>query len=173
VLRHTGTNRYEVQHLATEFVMDIHLEDLKPFTGSPETALEAASLDTTIDKEYLVDSIVAHKFVGKPHNLASIRFKIRWHGWGPKFDTWVKYPTVEELEALDHYVDNHAYLSRIVPVVTSESGAARTPQPAFKRGGVAALPIPAPTATDSRAKENPQSHDILPKRRLRSSATNE
>jgi hypothetical protein len=148
VLRRTGTNRYDVQHLATDYVMDVHLEDLKPYDAPAASALEAATLDTTIDKESLVDSIVDHKFVTKAHRLSSIRFKIRWMGWGPGFDTWEKYQVVQELEALDRYLQEHPDLSRIVPSDSSRQDLQQVPVPAFKRGGVKATPDSSSMATD-------------------------
>jgi hypothetical protein len=128
VLRQTGTNRYDVKHLATEHVMDVHLEHLRKFKcASQAAAQQAAVIDAQVDKEYLVDSIVAHKFVRRPHNLRNLRFKIRWAGWGKRFDSWSPYANVKELEALDVYLSTHPQLASVVPSVGQDSAPAPTP----------------------------------------------
>ena len=148
VVRQTGTNRYDIKHLATEHMLDVHGEHLKEFLAeSLKAAQEAADLDTQIDKEYLVEALVNHKFTRRPHNLKNIRFKIRWVGWGERFDSWANYTDVKDLVALDSYLEQHPYLSSLVPVVGQDLS--QTPTPVLKRGGVASrtasvtvLPLP-------------------------------
>jgi hypothetical protein len=137
ILQQTGTNRYNAKHLATEHVIDVHLEDLKPFVGDREAAYNAAVIDTQIEKEYLVEALVGHKFTRSRKNLNSIRFRIRWAGWGKRFDSWVKYEVVQDLEALDEYLSNHPQLRPIIPE-HDDSGqtSEQVPTSVFEEGGV-------------------------------------
>jgi hypothetical protein len=135
VLERTGTNRYSVRHLVTEQVIDVHLADLKPFYGTREEARKAAVMDVQINKEYLVDSIVAHKFLRRPHTrVDNIRFRIRWSGWGANHDSWVKFDDVKELEALDLYIVDYPSLVPLVDAWVS-SGRRAASQPALALGG--------------------------------------
>jgi hypothetical protein len=135
VLERTGTNRYSVRHLVTEQVIDVHLADLKPFRGTREQANKAAVMDVQINKEYLVDSIVDHKFLRRPHcRVDNVRFRIRWCGWGANHDSWVKFDVVKELEALDRYVQDYPALSPLVDAWMS-SGRRAVSQPALALGG--------------------------------------
>jgi len=114
VMKKTGTNRYSIQHMFTQNIIDIHLEHLRPFIGNKTKAIEAAKLDA-LTQEYEVEKIINHDFMKKRKTLDNIRFKIRWSGWGPEHDTWAPYKDVSELEALDHYLDDHPQLLDIVP----------------------------------------------------------
>jgi hypothetical protein len=120
--------------------MDVHLEHLRSFTSESQAAAEqAAMLDAQIDKEYLVEAIVAHKFVRRPHNLKNLRFKIRWAGWGKRFDSWSGYPNVSELEALDIYLSTHPYLASIVP--NNGQGSAGEPAPVLREAVSGRTPL--------------------------------
>jgi hypothetical protein len=121
--------------LLTQQTIDIHLDHLKPFNGTLEEAKEAAALDVT--SEYLVESIVSHKFVRRPHNIDTIRFKIHWQGWGPTFDVWRKYSAVEELVALDEYLANNPALLSVVPASPLGSGNPSGPPATLGGGSVA------------------------------------
>jgi hypothetical protein len=120
IVERTGTNRYSAKHLVTDQIIDVHLDDLKPFGGTQAGAKRAATLDVQINKEYLVDSIVGHKFLRQPaSNVNNIRFKIRWAGWGEQYDSWVKFDTVSDLAALDRYVEQEAELRPLVALWSS------------------------------------------------------
>jgi transposase InsO family protein len=141
VLCRTGATRYDIKHLATEHVMDVHLENLRKFqSDSRESAEQAAVLDAQVDKEYLVEALIAHKFVRRPHNLKNLRFKVRWAGWGKKFDSWSTYANVQELEALDVYVTKHPYLASLVPNVGQDS--AQAPTPVLREAVSGRTPLP-------------------------------
>lgn len=106
ILRKTGTNRYLAQHLATKHQIDVHLDHLRKWTASQEEAQQAAELDAH-HLEYQVDAIVQHKFSTKQQNQDTIRFRLRWLGWGPEHDSWRTFDQVSSLEALDRYLGDN------------------------------------------------------------------
>jgi len=131
ILERLGTNRYLAEHLHTKGKIDVHLEHLRPYKGTLTTALKAAKQDGLVD-EYLVEKIIKHKFQGRSRSLQTIRFLIRWEGWGSEHDRWMPYADVCELEALDVYLEDHPELRSIVPL---ELGVAAP----LKEGSVAAI----------------------------------
>lgn len=50
-------------------------------------------------QEHVVDSIIAHKKVGRRY-----LFLVRWQGYGPAHDQWCPQADVDDLEALDIYL---------------------------------------------------------------------
>ena len=110
LFRSTGTNRYLAQHLVTHHQIDVHLDHLRKWTASVEEAQQAAELDAQ-HLEYQVEAIVQHKFSKKQHNEDTIRFRLRWLGWGSEHDSWRTFDQVSSLEALDRYLEDHPEVS--------------------------------------------------------------
>jgi len=142
VVERTGTNRYSAKHMFTNAMIDVHLDHLQPFIGTIADAEKAAKLDA-LSGEYEVELIVEHKFVKKRQTLNTIRFRVRWLGWGPEHDSWLPYQDIAELKALDDYLLNHPQLYGIVPIDESAVGP-------LKEGGV----VGNPTNVDSNNSTN-------------------
>lgn len=146
VLRRTGTHRYDVQHVVTRQIIDVHADHLKPYTGSDDAATQVAALD--VSDEYLVDCIVAHKFTRRPHNLATLRFQLRWQGWGDDFNSWKKYDDVKDLQALDAYVGDHPELLSVLPQGSFDADESLSAPPSSLTGGSVGIATGALTLTD-------------------------
>ena len=58
--------------------------------------------------EWIVESIVDHR--GQGRTKSAYEFRVRWSGFGEESDTWERYATVKDLEALDVYLRGHPQL---------------------------------------------------------------
>jgi hypothetical protein len=63
----------------------------------------------TDNDEYVVEAIIAHK--GKTKR--NLTFRVRWTGYPPSQDSWLRYRDVKDLEALDVYVAEHPSLAKL------------------------------------------------------------
>jgi len=130
ILKKTGTNRYSAQHMATNAVIDIHLEHLQRFIGSLNDAKRASKLDA-LTGEYEVEKISQYRFTKRHRNLNNVQFLVRWVGWGPEHDTWKNYSEIKDLQALDNFLADTPELHDIVPYDNDVVGP-------LKEGGVVA-----------------------------------
>ena len=173
IVERTGTNRYTAEHLKTQGRIDVHIDDLVPFRGSRQTAERAATIDCN-NKEHFVDHIVAHKFEGRP-SLRSIKFLVRWSGWGAQYDQWRPYRVVHDVAALDLYLQDHPELHGIVPLDVPGKGGvtpahSRTPPNPRDRPLVPgpAPSGPGPTPSNNRDPAPPHTSVLRPRRPPRS-----
>ena len=60
------------------------------------SALAAVDLD-----EFYVEKIISHVELGK--DPKKWRCRVRWQGYEPENDTWLEWPAVKDLVALDEY----------------------------------------------------------------------
>jgi hypothetical protein len=72
-----------------------------------DNALEVAAAD---EDEYEVGAIVDHRAPRKNAPKSQLEFRVRWKGYEPEEDTWLRYSDVVELEALDVYAREHPEL---------------------------------------------------------------
>jgi len=73
-------------------------------TTDKAAALAAKDLD-----EFHVESIMYHE--GKSKNPKKWKFQVRWLGYEPEDDTWLKWSAVKDLGALDTYNQPHPNLN--------------------------------------------------------------
>jgi hypothetical protein len=104
------------------------VEHLRKYTAPKEQAVRVAEMDTKY-LESKVEALVAHKFMGPP-SKQSVRFRVRWEGWGSQYDQWKYFDDVDQLEALDVYLRDR-------PLLASQLGEP-VPEPTRRETGVAA-----------------------------------
>jgi len=73
------------------------------------TTEEAAALAATDLDDFHVESIVDHEGEGK--DPKKWKFRVRWLGYEPEDDTWLKWSAVKDLEALDTYSQANPHLN--------------------------------------------------------------
>ena len=119
-------DEYTIQDLLTHKTERYHVTQLRPFhydsafTDPREVAMKNQG-------EFLVESILAHE--GDRSKPSTMKFKVRWAGYGPEDDTWEPFAELRDNEHL------HAYLraNRLVSLIPRK----------FKK------PSAAPTAGDA------------------------
>jgi hypothetical protein len=85
-----------------------HVSKLTPATTNPfEGRIIPPPLPITIDKhqEYYVDEILAVRAY-----YGSLQYLVKWKGFGPEHNEWLKAEEVNECEALDKYLETHGEL---------------------------------------------------------------
>jgi hypothetical protein len=97
ILSRNSTSTFTLQHVSNfkEFVQ--HVSMMKPFNDSRSDPIAIASVD---DDEYEVEAIIGHR--GK--SVRNLSFRVRWVGYPPSQDSWLRYRDVKELAALDAYI---------------------------------------------------------------------
>jgi RNase H-like domain found in reverse transcriptase/Reverse transcriptase (RNA-dependent DNA polymerase)/Integrase zinc binding domain/Chromo (CHRromatin Organisation MOdifier) domain/Aspartyl protease len=83
-----------------------HTSLIKPFFDNNDLKFPARSLEkpgpiiVNGTEEYFVDRILDHKKIGKGY-----RYLVRWRGYGPGEDRWIRGADLDENSALDDYWD--------------------------------------------------------------------
>jgi len=106
---------YVCQDLCTLKCKELHVSRLKLY--DMRTTDDATSVAAADQSEWMVDSIVAHRFVdgyqrkrGRRPGKNAYEFLVRWLGFDASEDTWLPYKEVCDLEALDVYARVHPEL---------------------------------------------------------------
>jgi hypothetical protein len=100
----------QVRDLITNKLSMVHTSRLRAFRHPKEmTTEEAAALAATDLDEFHVESIVDHEGEGK--DPKKWKFRVRWLGYEPEDDTWLKWSAVKDLEALDTYSQANPHLN--------------------------------------------------------------
>jgi hypothetical protein len=101
ILCHDST--YLIQDLVTQKTEQVHVSLLKKFEYDPTLVdpVEVAMHDT---KEYVVESILGH--TGSFDDKSTLKFQVRWKGYGPQDDTFEPWDNVK------HNIYLHEYLRR-------------------------------------------------------------
>jgi Chromo (CHRromatin Organisation MOdifier) domain len=81
-----------------------HTSLIKPFHDNDDIKFPSHCLEkpgpikVEGELEYFVDKILDHKKIGKGH-----RYLVRWRGYGPGDDRWIRGADLEDNIALDEY----------------------------------------------------------------------
>jgi Chromo (CHRromatin Organisation MOdifier) domain len=81
-----------------------HTSLIKPFVDNDDIKFPGRSLEKpgpiVVDgtEEYFVERILDHKKIGKGY-----RYLVRWRGYGPGEDRWIRGADLDENAALDDY----------------------------------------------------------------------
>jgi hypothetical protein len=59
--------------------------------------------------EFFVEKIITH--VGTTKDFKKWSFRVRWLGYEPEDDTWLKWSAVKDLAAMDEYSKAHPELN--------------------------------------------------------------
>jgi hypothetical protein len=106
IVERCSHSTFRVQHLASRRMSTQHVSSFKRFDGSRSDPVSVAAVD---DDEFLVEAIVDHK--GKTKR--NLTFRVRWSGYPPSDDSWLKFTDVKDLAALDTYLADHVSLRKL------------------------------------------------------------
>ena len=107
VVSKDSSHTYTLRHLTSQKVIRSHVSEITPYVDSLHVAVDTAARDT---QEWEVEKIISHTGSSK----RSLRFKIRWSGYDPSFDSDLTLRQVQDLRALDDYLVGHPALRRLV-----------------------------------------------------------
>jgi hypothetical protein len=100
----------EVQDLISDRKMVVHTSRLRVFRHPKEMTRQEIEALAAVDlDEFHVEKIVEHR--GKGKDPKKWEFRVRWLGYEPDDDTWLKWTAVKDLEALDIYSQEHPELN--------------------------------------------------------------
>lgn len=101
-------NMIACRKIGDDKLVQIHRDRLRPYRQerTPQP-LAVAAVD---QDEFLVESVVDHRWRGRRRRRADLEFRVRWAGYEPAEDTWLPYRAVSELAALDGYAAAHPEL---------------------------------------------------------------
>jgi chromodomain-containing protein len=107
-----NNNTYLCQDLLTHTSLEFDVsrlvlwnEKALPFSERERLRIEAALRDR---EEYVVETIMDHK--GSPSKRSTMKFRVRWLGYGESDDSWLPWSEVKDLAALDAYLQGHPEL---------------------------------------------------------------
>ena len=95
---------YTIQNLVTLTVYTRNIHELAPFKWDA-TVVDPVNVAAMDDQEFFVERILAHE--GNLNKVSSLRFKVRWTGYGAEDDTWEPWKNLRDTDQL------HAYLRSI------------------------------------------------------------
>jgi hypothetical protein len=104
-ITHIEHDAVTATHLATLRSCTVHIHLVKPYVSSTTSPTKVAAADAD---EYEVDHIVSHVGTTKK----TLRFKIRWTGYGESSDSYLSLNAVKDLAALDTYLLIHPELEK-------------------------------------------------------------
>jgi hypothetical protein len=94
----------KVRDLISNTISLVHTSRLRPFRHPAEMTLEEARGLAAVDMdEFFVDKVIRHG--GPGNNPKRWTYLVRWLGYEPEDDTWLSWPAVKDLEALQIYAD--------------------------------------------------------------------
>jgi hypothetical protein len=85
-----------------------HISNIKPWLPNDDTKYpsrtleEPGSIDIQGQEEFLVDSIIDHRKIGR-----GFRYLVHFTGYGPENDRWIAGRELDNNEALDIYWKNN------------------------------------------------------------------
>jgi hypothetical protein len=106
IIERESHSTFKIRHLSSLKETSQHVSMLKLFDSSRSDPMVIAATD---NDEYVVEAIIAHK--GKTKR--NLTFRVRWTGYPPSQDSWLRYRDVKDLEALDVYVAEHPSLAKL------------------------------------------------------------
>jgi hypothetical protein len=104
-------SRYTVQNLVNNKLEDFHLTQLHPFNYDSEVV--DPRLIANKDQQFFdVEFIVNHK--GNVKRKSELTFLVRWKGYAPSDDSWVKWEDLRNNFVLHKYLREH-HLTNLIP----------------------------------------------------------
>jgi transposase InsO family protein len=92
-------NTYDCQDVLTQETSEFDISRLKMYKHDAVVAAEEVA--TWDEQMFLVENILDHR--GSPKTRTQMKFKVRWQGFGPEYDTWEPYMMVKTLEVFQRY----------------------------------------------------------------------
>jgi hypothetical protein len=100
----------KVRDLITDKVSLVHTSRLRPFRHPTNMTLQEVTDLASVDMdEFFVEKIITH--VGTTKDFKKWSFRVRWLGYEPEDDTWLKWSAVKDLAAMDEYSKAHPELN--------------------------------------------------------------
>ena len=109
VLEKIRTNVYLCKHLTNNVIRELDVARLKLFIPSGLiNPVEVAVLD--VDNDFVIDHIKDHR----GNTKRTLKFLVKWAGYGDEDNSWEPLKNLEECIALDDYVAIHPELRTLV-----------------------------------------------------------
>jgi hypothetical protein len=104
-------SRYTVQNLVTNKLEDFHVTQLHPFNYDSET-VDPRLVANKDQQVFDVECVVTHK--GNVKRKSELTFLVRWKGYAPADDSWVKWEDLRNNLALHKYLRENK-LETLIP----------------------------------------------------------
>jgi hypothetical protein len=104
-------SRYTVQNLVTNKLEDFHITQLRPFTYDSEV-VDPRLVANKDQQFYDVEFILTHQ--GNVKRKSDLTFLVRWKGYAPSDDSWVKWEDLRNNLALHKYLRDNK-LESLIP----------------------------------------------------------
>ena len=111
IVEKTRDDIYQCLDLVSNQVLTFHVDRLRIFhTRAVTPASQYAQLALADSDMYIVEYIVAHRGRGNTSKTTSMEYLVRWLGYPPEEDTWLKYAEVRQLDVFQDYLRAHPEL---------------------------------------------------------------
>ena len=103
---------FEVLDLVSGKIIKVHVDRLRVFkyqnsSTNDESMLQLATSDVD---EFIVNVILAHRYVGSRKTKSNLEFLVSWDGYEDVYNSWEPYDHLKDVQALDGYSALHPEL---------------------------------------------------------------
>jgi hypothetical protein len=106
-------SEYGLRDCVTQKVEQVHVSRIYPFEYDPER-VNPETLAYRDRDEFMVERIVDHTDNGNPKNKTYWEFLVRWQGYPPDEDRWLKWRELRDNTRLHDYLRDNG-LQRLIP----------------------------------------------------------
>jgi hypothetical protein len=103
---------FEVLDLVSGKIIKVHVDRLRVFkyektSTNDESMLQLATSDVD---EFIINEILAHRYVGSRKTKSNLEFLVSWDGYEDVYNSWEPYDNLKDVQALDIYSALHPAL---------------------------------------------------------------
>ena len=103
---------FEVLDLVSGKIIKVHVDRLRVFkyensSTNDESMLQLATSDVD---EFIINEILAHRYVGSRKTKSNLEFLVSWDGYEDVYNSWEPYDHLKDVQALDGYSALHPEL---------------------------------------------------------------
>ena len=110
VISHVGS-KYSLQNLVTDIISDFHVSRIRPYLYDEEFDEDPKSTANRDEQMFPVEAILEH--TGTAKNRKDLYFKVRWLGYGEKYDKWLPFKDLRHNSILHDYLTKNRMRSLI------------------------------------------------------------
>jgi hypothetical protein len=110
VVSHVGS-KYSLQNLVTDIISDFHVSRIRPYLYDAEFDEDPKSTANRDEQMFSVEAILEH--TGTTKNRKELFFKVRWLGYGEKYDKWLPFKDLRHNSILHDYLTKNRMRSLI------------------------------------------------------------